>query len=59
MPPFTYGGHYMKRFKLDYQSPIGMIEIEGNTEAIEGINFAEREELMLFHVIELLALMDL
>lgn len=46
MPPFTYGGHYMKRFKLDYQSPIGMIEIEGNTEAIEGINFAEREELI-------------
>lgn len=46
MPPFTYGGHYMKQFKLDYQSPIGIIEIEGHEEAIAGINFAEREELI-------------
>lgn len=32
----------MKRYKLDYKSPIGIIEIEGSETAIDGINFAER-----------------
>lgn len=45
MLPFIYGGHYMKRYKLDYQSPIGIIEIEGTDTAIYGINFSEREQL--------------
>lgn len=46
MPPFIYGGHYMKRYKLDYKSPIGIIEIEGSETAIDGINFAERGEIV-------------
>ncbi|MEK5231528.1 methylated-DNA--[protein]-cysteine S-methyltransferase [Lysinibacillus sp. FSL K6-0232] len=36
----------MKRYKLDYQSPIGVIEIEGTATAIYGINFSEREQLV-------------
>jgi len=36
----------MKRFKIDYKSPIGIIEIEGSETAIDGINFAEREEIV-------------
>lgn len=46
MPLFIYGGHYMKRYKLDYKSPIGIIEIEGSETAIDGINFAERGEIV-------------
>ncbi|WP_338653423.1 methylated-DNA--[protein]-cysteine S-methyltransferase [Lysinibacillus sp. Y5S-8] len=36
----------MKRYKLDYKSPIGIIEIEGSETAIDGINFAERGEIV-------------
>ena len=46
MPPFIYGGHYMKKYKVDYKSPIGVIEIEGSDTAIYGINFAERDEII-------------
>ncbi len=46
MPPFIYGGHCMKRYKLDYPSPIGIIEVEGNDTAIDAINFAEREQVV-------------
>jgi len=36
----------MKRYKLDYKSSIGIIEIEGSETAIDGINFAERGEIV-------------
>ncbi|TKC16768.1 methylated-DNA--[protein]-cysteine S-methyltransferase [Robertmurraya kyonggiensis] len=34
-----------KRHKLDYQSPIGVIEIEGTEEGIYSILFSEKEKL--------------
>lgn len=36
----------MKKYKVDYKSPIGVIEIEGSDSAIYGINFAERDEVL-------------
>ncbi|MEA0563093.1 methylated-DNA--[protein]-cysteine S-methyltransferase [Lysinibacillus irui] len=36
----------MKKYKVDYKSPIGIIEIEGSDSAIYGINFAERDEII-------------
>lgn len=36
----------MKKYKVDYKSPIGVIEIEGSDSAIYGINFAERDEII-------------
>jgi methylated-DNA-[protein]-cysteine S-methyltransferase len=42
MLPFIFGGPYMtKRYKLDYQSPIGVIKIMGTHEAISSILFSE------------------
>lgn len=37
--PFTFGGHYT--YKLDYQSPIGIIEILSTEEAIYYIMFTD------------------
>ena len=36
----------MKRYKLDYSSPIGIIEVEGSDTAIDTINFAERAQVV-------------
>jgi len=36
----------MKRFKLDYQSPIGILEIEGTATHIVSILFSEQEQLI-------------
>ncbi|WP_155590657.1 methylated-DNA--[protein]-cysteine S-methyltransferase [Lysinibacillus cavernae] len=36
----------MKRYKLDYKSPIGIIEIEGSDTGILGINFSEQEQIV-------------
>lgn len=36
----------MKKYKVDYKSPIGVIEIEGSDSAIYGINFVERDEII-------------
>ncbi len=42
MLPFIFGGHCMtKRYKLDYESPIGVIEIIGTDKAILSILFSE------------------
>lgn len=42
---FTFGGLYMtKLYQLDYESPIGVIEITGTHEAITAILFSENEE---------------
>ncbi|KAA0546069.1 methylated-DNA--[protein]-cysteine S-methyltransferase [Bacillus sp. BGMRC 2118] len=43
MPFFIFGGHYMELYKVDYASPIGIIEIIGTHEAIESILFVEGE----------------
>jgi methylated-DNA-[protein]-cysteine S-methyltransferase len=44
MLPFTYGGLYMiNQQKLDYNSPIGVIEIISTDEAICSIMFSERD----------------
>lgn len=42
--PYNLGGLDMSElYKLDYESPIGMIEISGTNEAICSIMFAERD----------------
>lgn len=47
MPLSIYGGLYMmKRYKLDYQSPIGILEIEGTATHIVSIMFSEQEQLI-------------
>lgn len=47
MPPFIFGGPYMSRLqKIDYKSPIGIIEIEGTDEAIYSILFSERDQVL-------------
>ena len=49
MPPFIYGGPYMtKIYKLDYESPIGVIEITGTQEAISSILFSEESKRVNF-----------
>lgn len=41
-----YGGHDMKRmYKLDYESPIGVLEIKGDHEAISSILFSEGDKI--------------
>ena len=41
-----YGGSYMSKLhKLDYESPIGVIEIIGTDEAISSIMFAEGDSI--------------
>lgn len=45
MQLFIFGGHYMtKIYKLDYESPIGKIEIIGTHEAIISILFSEEND---------------
>ena len=46
MQPFTYGGPYMNRklYQIDYESPIGLLEIIGTEEAVCSILFSEREK---------------
>lgn len=45
MLPFIYGGLYMSRLhQLDYESPIGVIEIVGSEEGIHSILFSEQEK---------------
>jgi methylated-DNA-[protein]-cysteine S-methyltransferase len=45
MPPSIFGGLYMtKRYNKLYQSPIGMIEIQGTYEQITSILFIEDSE---------------
>jgi methylated-DNA-[protein]-cysteine S-methyltransferase len=47
MLPFIYGGPYMSRLhKIDYETPIGIIEIMGTEEAICSIMFSERERIV-------------
>ena len=47
MPRFIYGGLYMtKQYKLDYNSPIGIVEIIGNDSAIYSILFSERQQII-------------
>lgn len=47
MPRFIFGGRCMnKEFKLDYQSPIGMIEIISSEECIQSIMFVDRDSAM-------------
>lgn len=44
---FICGGPYMNRlYKLDYESPIGMIEIVGTDEAIYSILFSEQDTIV-------------
>ncbi len=44
MQPSIYGDHYTNQISmLDYQSPIGIIEILGTKEAILSILFSEKE----------------
>jgi methylated-DNA-[protein]-cysteine S-methyltransferase len=44
MLPFIYGGPYMSKLhKIDYDSPIGVLEIAGTNEAICSIMFSERD----------------
>lgn len=45
MPPFIYGGPYMSNrlHTIDYESPIGVLEITGTEEAICSIMFDERD----------------
>jgi methylated-DNA-[protein]-cysteine S-methyltransferase len=44
MLPFIYGGPYMSRLhKLDYESPIGVIEIIGTDEFIYSIMFSKQD----------------
>lgn len=43
MPPFIYGGLYMN--KLDYKSPIGIVEIVGTEEVVSSIMFIEGDEV--------------
>lgn len=45
MQLFIFGGHYMTKIhKLDYESPIGKIEIIGTHEAIISILFSEEND---------------
>lgn len=45
MLPFIFGGHYMtKKYRLDYESPIGIIEIIGTREVINSILFSEEDK---------------
>lgn len=47
MRPSIYGGPYMtKRYILDYQSPIGVLEIIGTKDAVCSIMFIEGEEII-------------
>jgi methylated-DNA-[protein]-cysteine S-methyltransferase len=47
MRPSIYGGLCMtKKYTLDYQSPIGVMEINGTEDAICSIMFVEREEII-------------
>lgn len=47
MRPSIYGGPYMtKRYTLEYQSPIGVLEIIGTEDAICSIMFIEGEEII-------------
>jgi methylated-DNA-[protein]-cysteine S-methyltransferase len=46
MQPFIYGGHYMTKYKVDYNSPIGIIEIIGSDEAVCSIMFSERQQII-------------
>lgn len=47
MLPFIYGGPYMtKRYKLDYESPIGIVEIVGSAEGIRSIMFSEQDKIV-------------
>lgn len=49
MQPFIFGGPYMTiRHKLDYESPIGVIEIIGTNEAIHSILFSEKDKKQNF-----------
>jgi methylated-DNA-[protein]-cysteine S-methyltransferase len=44
MPRFIFGGRCMnKAYKLDYHSPIGVIEIIGSEELIHSIMFVDRD----------------
>lgn len=43
MQPFIYGGLYMN--KLDYKSPIGIVEIVGTEEVVSSIMFIEGDEV--------------
>lgn len=43
MPFFIYGGLYLMKYKLDYQSPIGTITIMGTEQAIQSIMFSEQD----------------
>ncbi len=54
MLPFIYGGPYMRSrlHKLDYKSPIGILEIVGTEEAICSIMFSNREEIVNFNNVE-------
>src|SRR5690606_41519073 len=46
MQPFIYGGLWMSKLhKLDYQSPIGILEIIGTEEAVVSILFSENDEI--------------
>jgi methylated-DNA-[protein]-cysteine S-methyltransferase len=47
MPRFIFGGRCMnKECKLDYHSPIGVIEIIGSEECIRSIMFVDRDSAM-------------
>jgi len=47
MPLSIYGGLYMnKLYKLDYSSPLGIIEIAGTDEAIYSILFNEQDKVV-------------
>ncbi len=47
MLPFIYGGPYMtKRYKLDYESPIGIVEIVGSAEGIRSIMFSAQDKIV-------------
>jgi methylated-DNA-[protein]-cysteine S-methyltransferase len=45
MPSFFFGGPYMSKLhKLDYESPIGVLEIVGTNDAIISILFSDRDK---------------
>ena len=46
MPPFIFGGLYMSKLhQLDYESPLGVIEIGGTEEGICSIMFTEKDKI--------------
>lgn len=51
MQPFIFGGPCMiTKYKVDYESPIGVIEIVGTREAIHSILFSENQKSVnVFH----------